>query len=74
MLAEAVAWARAAGRGSVAASYSPTKKNGPCLAFFEQQSGFQATGHRFEWALTRDYPVPTAVTVHRHSAGSVEAS
>ncbi|MET0791378.1 MAG: HAD-IIIC family phosphatase [Polyangiaceae bacterium] len=44
----------------VSARYLPTKKNKPCLEFF-QRSGFSAEGDEFFWDASRPYPCPTAI-------------
>jgi FkbH-like protein len=67
ILATAVARARAAGARRVEATFAPTKKNAPTLAFFEKTSGFEANGHTFGWDVARDYPVPGCVTLREAS-------
>lgn len=53
--------ARALGASRLTAHYEPTKKNAPCLEFW-QRSGFEsADGRTFAWDLSRAYPKPRAV-------------
>ncbi len=63
--------AREAGAASVRAEYLPTKKNGPCLAFW-RRSGFASEAESseqqsFVWALDEAYELPSAVTLDRSS-------
>ena len=45
----------------VTACFGPTKKNKPCLDFW-QRSGFRADGkHRFRWRLDQPFPEPKEV-------------
>jgi FkbH-like protein len=49
----------------VAAELIPTKKNGPCLEFW-QRSGFQAeTATRFVWNAQQEYKLPDVITLER---------
>ena len=60
--------ARALGASRLVAHYEPTKKNAPCLEFW-QRSGFERSGERvFTWDLSRPYPKPRAVEL-RVAAG-----
>jgi FkbH-like protein len=58
--------AREGGATRVQAEYLPTKKNGPCLAFW-QQSGFASEGATFVWETVADYACPEAVKLERSS-------
>ncbi len=58
MLHVAVAYARQHGAREVRAKYLETKKNKPCLEFW-QRSGFDAQEKdTFVWSLEREYPRP----------------
>jgi FkbH-like protein len=49
----------------VVAEWLPTKKNGPCLEFW-QRSGFQAeTPTRFVWDAQNEYGLPEAIALDR---------
>lgn len=53
--------ARALGAARLVARYEPTRKNAPCLEFW-QRSGFDHVDARtFAWELSREYPKPRAV-------------
>lgn len=56
------------GAASVRAEYLPSKKNGPCLAFW-RRSGFAIEGDdertSFVWATEAVYELPAAVTLER---------
>ncbi len=53
--------ARALGASRLMAHYERTKKNAPCLEFW-QRSGFETVdGRTFTWDLSRLYPKPRAV-------------
>jgi FkbH-like protein len=56
----AVSAARRRGLPRVRARYLPTKKNKPCLEFF-QRSGFEASGNDFLWDASRDYGCPDVI-------------
>lgn len=62
--------ARARAATVIRAEYLPTKKNGPCLAFW-RRSGFAIEaddeGPGFFWELERTYALPTAITLDRSS-------
>ncbi|MBF5042607.1 HAD-IIIC family phosphatase [Aggregicoccus sp. 17bor-14] len=57
MAALVVAYARTQGLSEVVADFLPTKKNKPCLTFWEG-SGFTREGERFRWDASAPYPVP----------------
>ena len=61
----AVEHARAAGASGVEAELLPTKKNGPCLAFWEGSGLTVEGGHRFAWDAAAAYPLPSAITLER---------
>ncbi len=56
----AVSGARRRGAKQVRAHYLQTKKNKPCLEFF-QRSGFEASGDEFIWDATREYVLPDVI-------------
>jgi FkbH-like protein len=56
----AVSAARRRGLPRVRAHYVPTKKNKPCLDFF-QRSGFRAEGDDFFWDATEEYACPSVI-------------
>lgn len=64
MLATVIDSARTHGVGEVLATYIPTKRNSPCLDFWENQSGFKEIApKRFCWLLNKSYLVPEHVKV-----------
>lgn len=69
MLHTAVRHARSVSAENVRASFVPTERNGPCLAFWEG-SGFNADEEKthFSWRCTRDYPCPDALELHQPDA------
>lgn len=64
MLHLAVTWAQSKGARRVVAELLETKKNKPCLGFF-QRSGFETNGNVFEWDAQKSYDLPTPITVDR---------
>jgi len=60
LLAIAVAAARRKGATRVRAQYLPTKKNKPCLEFF-QRSGFGQQGDDFVWDASTEYHRPDVI-------------
>jgi FkbH-like protein len=69
MLAEL---ARDIGLNRLVATYRPTDRNAPCLAFFAEQSGFQQEGPLFTWSLVTPYPSSRHVAIE--ARGSARAS
>jgi len=63
MLHALVEQARSLGLGRLLAVFSPTPRNGPCKAFFDERSGFvrSADGVRYTWDLKNPYPPPKHV-------------
>jgi FkbH-like protein len=83
MLAVAVAHARRMGVSEIRARYRPTARNGPCLGFWAQHSGFaQASGASagsggtpgeagetwFVWDARRGLPLPEVVNLRGQEA------
>jgi FkbH-like protein len=72
MLHIAVTHARRSGATLVLARYLPTPRNGPCLAFWEDNSGFTRSDESgsalFVWDARVEYPVPDVVTLHAAAA------
>jgi FkbH-like protein len=64
----AVQAARQRGAKTLEAHYLETKKNKPCLEFWER-SGFTANAQVFSWDLTQPFACPTAIEL----LGNVEA-
>jgi FkbH-like protein len=63
MAALAVGWAREQGLSEIRAVYLPTKKNRPCLEFW-QRSGFDCLQDDvFRWDTSKDYPYPVQVNL-----------
>jgi len=61
----AVETARTLSVEQVVAELIPTKKNGPCLEFW-QRSGFQRVGDtRFTWDARQEYPLPGVISLER---------
>ena len=60
LLAIAVAAARRKGASRVRAQYLATKKNKPCLEFF-QRSGFGQQGDDFVWDASTEYKRPEVI-------------
>lgn len=65
MLRQAIAVARDAGAERLDAVFVPTAKNGPCLEFWRQRSGFEyhEAERRFSWPTRRDFALADWVTV-----------
>jgi FkbH-like protein len=64
----AVATARNLSLARVVADLIPTKKNGPCLEFWQQRSGFQREGDtHFTWNAHQEYALPNVVSLERAS-------
>jgi FkbH-like protein len=62
----AVATARNLSLECVVADHVPTKKNGPCLEFWQQRSSFERDGEtRFTWDAQKEYPLPAVVALER---------
>jgi predicted enzyme involved in methoxymalonyl-ACP biosynthesis len=58
-----VEFARERGAEQVKARLIPTKKNGPCLSFW-QSSGFAADGDQhFTWDARSIYPLPDPIAL-----------
>ena len=52
----------------VVAELIRTKKNGPCLEFWQQRSGFQHESEtHFAWDANREYPLPGVIALERTS-------
>jgi FkbH-like protein len=70
MLHVAVAHARRGGATQVRATYLPTPRNGPCLAFWNERSGFRRSDGSgpFVWDAGQAYPMPDVVTLHLAAA------
>jgi FkbH-like protein len=62
---------RSAGAKELVAEYRPTDRNGPCKAFFEEQSGLARQDRVFVWDLARAYPPPAHVLVSERPAHAV---
>ena len=62
---------RSRGLKRLVATYSPTPRNGPCKAFFDEASGFARSddGLRYVWDLAKPYAPPGHVDVHRVAVG-----
>jgi predicted enzyme involved in methoxymalonyl-ACP biosynthesis len=61
----AVDRARSLALEGVVADLIPTKKNGPCLEFW-QRSGFQREGeNRFTWNARQEYPLSPVIALER---------
>jgi FkbH-like protein len=61
----AVDTARTLSLENVVADLIPTKKNGPCLDFF-QRSGFRRDGEtRFTWDARQEYPLSAVISLER---------
>lgn len=56
---------RQLGVRSVSARYLPTAKNGPCLQFWTERSGFDQREESgvFAWNTSRPYPLPGTITL-----------
>jgi predicted enzyme involved in methoxymalonyl-ACP biosynthesis len=64
----AVATARDLSLPRVVADLVPTKKNAPCLEFWQQRSGFQRDGDtHFTWDAHQEYALPGVVSLERVS-------
>lgn len=64
MVHVAVRAARAQGVEQVHARYIPTERNGPCLAFWKDQSGFESREDAwFVWNSRQPYALPEPVTL-----------
>jgi FkbH-like protein len=70
MLAVAVETSRHAGCSQGQATYLPTPKNKPCHEFW-MRSGFEpdATGSRFRWDVSREYPRPASIELNFATPG-----
>lgn len=62
---------RLLGLTRLVATYSPTPRNAPCKAFFDEQSRFtrRDDGLRYVWDVANPYAAPGHVEVHRIAGG-----
>jgi FkbH-like protein len=65
MLHVAAEHGRAIGARELVATHLPTERNGPCLNFWRERSGFTVAGHAdtFRWPLAEPYPLPRQVSL-----------
>ena len=65
MLHALIEQARRLGLARVVATYRPTPRNSPCLAFFNERSGWSRAddGVRYSWDVAAAYPAPGHVTL-----------
>lgn len=75
MLYALVEEGRLLGLTRLVATYSPTPRNGPCRAFFDEGSGFARSddGLRYVWDCAKLYAAPAHVEVHRARNDGVAA-
>lgn len=75
MVAFAAEYCAAAGLEELHANYLPTAKNKPCLSFWVS-SGFSydEEENRFGWLLSKPYPFPKGVGIHRPQTGGTSQS
>jgi FkbH-like protein len=59
----AVERARALGANEVLARHLPTKRNGPCLAFWSSTSFERRDGGELAWNAEAPYPAPKGITI-----------
>ena len=75
MVAFAAEYCAAAGLEELHANYLPTAENKPCLSFWVS-SGFSydEEENRFGWLLSKPYPFPKGVGIHRPQTGGTSQS
>jgi FkbH-like protein len=67
MLHQLLVQAKKLGLSFVEANYIPTKKNEPCLKFFES-SGSEMHGNLFKWNMKQDFQPPQHITIEPSQA------
>jgi FkbH-like protein len=72
MLHAAIAQCRARQVPRLAATFSPTPRNAPCLEFLVRSGLQQKAGHRFHWDVSQPYGVPRWVTIDDRT-GSIQS-